>query len=368
MKPPPRSTTAGGAAVALAVQPGAAACRVWRRRPELASRDHVRKLLPLIQQALADAGVAARAAGRGRLYRRAGAGRGATGGRRGGPQPGLRLGQACARGPSPGGAPAGADAGAMPPDFPFLALLVSGGHTLLAEVRGAGRLPDHRRVARRCGRRGLRQDRQAAGPALSGRAGAGAARPTAGEPGVRFPRPMLDRPGLDFSFSGLKTAVVVAMRGCSSTSRRAPTSPTNSSRRWSKRWSRSARARRPDGPDDAGRRRRRRRESSACGAARCARASASALRVLLSAAGVLHGQRRDDRVRWLSPSGRAASTTICASARPRAGRSTRCGRRRSSDPSPAIAARLRMDKIFLSALTVECIVGIWDGNGASSRP
>ena len=99
------------------------------------------------------------------------------------------------------------------PDFPFVALQVSGGHTLLVDVRGVGQY----RIL------GETQDDAAGeafdktakllglgypgGPALAalaeqGRAGA-----------FEFPRPMLDRPGLDFSFSGLKTAVVVAVRG-----------------------------------------------------------------------------------------------------------------------------------------------------------
>jgi N6-L-threonylcarbamoyladenine synthase len=99
-----------------------------------------------------------------------------------------------------------------PPQFPFVALLVSGGHTLLAHVHGVGRYEIL----------GQSLD-DAAGEAFDKTAkllGLGypggpqlAALAERGRPGVfRFPRPLTERPGLDFSFSGLKTAVVVALR------------------------------------------------------------------------------------------------------------------------------------------------------------
>jgi N6-L-threonylcarbamoyladenine synthase len=100
-----------------------------------------------------------------------------------------------------------------PPEFPFVALLVSGGHTLLARVEGVGRYEVL----------GSSLD-DAAGEAFDKTAkllGLGypggpqlAALAERGRPDVfRFPRPLTERPGLDFSFSGLKTAVVVALRG-----------------------------------------------------------------------------------------------------------------------------------------------------------
>jgi N6-L-threonylcarbamoyladenine synthase len=100
-----------------------------------------------------------------------------------------------------------------PPAFPFVALLVSGGHTLLARVEGVGRYEIL----------GQSLD-DAAGEAFDKTAkllGLGypggpqlAALAERGRPDVfRFPRPLTERPGLDFSFSGLKTAVVVALRG-----------------------------------------------------------------------------------------------------------------------------------------------------------
>jgi N6-L-threonylcarbamoyladenine synthase len=100
-----------------------------------------------------------------------------------------------------------------PPEFPFLALLVSGGHTQLVDVQGLG------------GYRILGETLDdAAGEAFDKTAKllglpypGGAALSHLAEAGRSdrfvFPRPMLDRPGLDFSFSGLKTAALVALRG-----------------------------------------------------------------------------------------------------------------------------------------------------------
>jgi N6-L-threonylcarbamoyladenine synthase len=99
-----------------------------------------------------------------------------------------------------------------PPPFPHVALLVSGGHTLLIEVAGIGRY----RVlgASRDDAAGEAFDKTAkllglpypGGPQLAELA-------EHGRPGrFSFPRPMLDRAGLEFSFSGLKTAVLHAVR------------------------------------------------------------------------------------------------------------------------------------------------------------
>jgi N6-L-threonylcarbamoyladenine synthase len=98
------------------------------------------------------------------------------------------------------------------PEFPFLALLVSGGHTLLADVSGLGRytiLGESRDDAA-----GEAFDKSAkvlglgypGGPAISAAAKRGSSA------GISLPRPLTDRPGLDFSFSGLKTALLQASR------------------------------------------------------------------------------------------------------------------------------------------------------------
>lgn len=181
--------------------------------PELASRDHVRKLLPLVRRALGRAGTAP-----GELSGVAHtAGPGLIGA--------LLTGAALARGLAYAlGLPAVAVhhlEGHLlapllepdPPPFPHVALLVSGGHTQLIEVGAIGRyriLGDTRDDAA-----GEAFDKTAkllglpypGGPELAKLARAG----TAGI--FHFPRPMLDRPGLEFSFSGLKTAVLHALRG-----------------------------------------------------------------------------------------------------------------------------------------------------------
>ena len=92
-----------------------------------------------------------------------------------------------------------------PPEFPFVALLVSGGHTMLIEVRALG---DYRLMGETLDdAAGEAFDKTAkllgldypGGPALATLA-------EQGDPDCyRFPRPMTDRPGLDLSFSGLKT-------------------------------------------------------------------------------------------------------------------------------------------------------------------
>ncbi len=181
--------------------------------PELASRDHIARLLPMIENAIADAGIDAQAI-EGIAYT---AGPGLIGALLVGATVARSLGYAWGV-PVVGVhhleghllAPA-LEPGA--PSFPFVALQVSGGHTMLVEVAGIGRY----RIL------GETQD-DAAGEAFDKTAKllgldypggpALAALAERGRDGVfDFPRPMLDRPGLDFSFSGLKTAVVVAVRG-----------------------------------------------------------------------------------------------------------------------------------------------------------
>jgi len=181
--------------------------------PELASRDHVRRLVPLARQVLA----------------------------RSGRQPGDLGAVAYTEGPGLAGALlVGAAFGhalaaalgvpamgihhleghllspllsARRPEFPFVALLVSGGHTQLMRVDGVGRY----------GLLGETQD-DAAGEAFDKTAtllGLGypggpalAALAEHGRPGRhRLPRPMIGSGDLEFSFSGLKTAVATAARG-----------------------------------------------------------------------------------------------------------------------------------------------------------
>ncbi len=175
--------------------------------PELASRDHVRKLLPLINAAFEEAGLLPESID-GVAYT---AGPGLIGA--------LMVGAATGRAIAMGwGVPAvgvhhmeGHLLAPMleenPPEYPFVALLVSGGHTLLVDVAAPGSyqilgesLDDAAGEAfdKTAKMMGLPYP---GGPLLSQLA-------DKGRPGIFvFPRPMIDRPGMDFSFSGLKTAV-----------------------------------------------------------------------------------------------------------------------------------------------------------------
>jgi N6-L-threonylcarbamoyladenine synthase len=176
--------------------------------PELASRDHIRKTLPLIRAVLAEVGGnpvngVAYTAGPGLI---------------GALLVGAALGRSLA---AAWGVPAigihhmeGHLLSPMlepdPPAFPFTALLVSGGHTLLADVAGLGR---YRILGESLDdAAGEAFDKTAKLLGLGYPGGPAIARAAErGRPGrFRFPRPMTDRPGLDFSFSGLKTAVALA--------------------------------------------------------------------------------------------------------------------------------------------------------------
>ncbi|MBE2899185.1 tRNA (adenosine(37)-N6)-threonylcarbamoyltransferase complex transferase subunit TsaD [Pasteurellaceae bacterium 20609_3] len=172
--------------------------------PELASRDHIRKTAPLIKAALKEANLAPGEID-GIAYT---AGPGLVGA--------LLVGASVARAlayawqvPALGvhhmeGHLLAPMLEPTPPHFPFLALLVSGGHTQLVRVDGVGQyqllgesIDDAAGEAFDKTAKLLGLD-YPGGPALSRLAQKGKVR-------FQFPRPMTDRPGLDFSFSGLKT-------------------------------------------------------------------------------------------------------------------------------------------------------------------
>ncbi len=173
--------------------------------PELASRDHVRKLLPLCEQILAEAGCV-REDIDGIAYT---AGPGLIGALMVGGSVAHALGFALGI-PVLGVhhmeghllAPMLED---NPPAFPFVALLVSGGHTQLVRVDGIG---EYQMLGESVDdAAGEAFDKTAKMLGLDYPGGPRvAALAEKGVPGrYRFPRPMTDRPGLDFSFSGLKT-------------------------------------------------------------------------------------------------------------------------------------------------------------------
>ena len=176
--------------------------------PELASRDHIRRVLPLAKEVLAESGqtladVDVVAYTRG---------------------PGLAgallvgAGVACALGAALNKPVLGVHhleghllspfLSADPPEFPFVALLVSGGHTQLMRVDGVGRYEILGETIDDAA--GEAFDKSAklmglgypGGPALSRLAEQGSA--TA----FKLPRPLLHSGDLDFSFAGLKTAVL----------------------------------------------------------------------------------------------------------------------------------------------------------------
>jgi N6-L-threonylcarbamoyladenine synthase len=178
--------------------------------PEIAARDHIRRLLPLVDKVLEEAqtvrpDAVAYTAGPG-LVGALMVGSGLSNG--------LALAWNCPVIPvhhmeahllAPMLEPDG-------PSFPFLALLVSGGHTMLVGADGLG---EYRVLGTTLDDAvGEAFDKTAkllglgypGGPALARLAEAG------DENAIRFPRPMLNRQGFDFSFSGLKTAVMLEIR------------------------------------------------------------------------------------------------------------------------------------------------------------
>ncbi len=172
--------------------------------PELASRDHIRKLVPLIKQTLHESNLKNSDID-GIAYT---AGPGLMGA--------LLVGAATARSLAwawriPAIAVHHMEGHLLapmlednPPAIPFVALLISGGHTMLVKVEDIGSyqllgesLDDAAGEAfdKTAKMLGLGYP---GGPKLAELAGYG-------KPVFKFPRPMTDRPGLDFSFSGLKT-------------------------------------------------------------------------------------------------------------------------------------------------------------------
>jgi N6-L-threonylcarbamoyladenine synthase len=178
--------------------------------PEIAARDHVRCLLPLVRKVLEEANTSradaiAYTAGPGLVGALMVAGGLANGLGMAWQRPVIAVHHMEGHLLAP-------MLDASPPDFPFLALLVSGGHTMLVLCKSLG---DYRVLGTtlddavgeafdKCAK--LLGLGYPGGPALALLAETG--NPSA----YSFPRPMLNRPGLDFSFSGLKTAVMLQVR------------------------------------------------------------------------------------------------------------------------------------------------------------
>ena len=180
--------------------------------PELASRDHVRKIVPLIEKAMADANTSPQDLD-GVAFTQ---GPGLVGALLVGSSVGRSLAYAW-NVPAVGvhhmeGHLLAPMLETQAPGFPFVALLVSGGHSMLVKVEGIGQyellgesIDDAAGEAFDKTAKLLGLD-YPGGPLLAKLA-------EKGEPGnYKFPRHMTDRPGLDFSFSGLKTFAANTIR------------------------------------------------------------------------------------------------------------------------------------------------------------
>jgi len=180
--------------------------------PELASRDHIRYLVPLMEAVFEQAGIE-KSSIDGIAYT---AGPGLIGALMSGASVGRSLAWSL-------GIPAvevhhmeGHLLAPMledtSPEFPFVALLVSGGHTLLAYVKGIGQYELLGQSLDDAAGEAFDKTAKLLGLGYPG----GPALAASAERGVhgrfKFPRPMIDRPGLDFSFSGLKTFALNTMQ------------------------------------------------------------------------------------------------------------------------------------------------------------
>lgn len=178
--------------------------------PEIASRDHVRMLLPLIQQVMADAGIdrpdaIAYTAGPGLV------GALMVGG---GMANGLGVAWNCPVIPvhHMEGHLLAPMLEEQAPEFPFLALLVSGGHTMLIAVRALGEYELLGTTLDDAAGEAFDKTAKLLGLGYPGGPALAALAENGDDARYSLPRPMLNKPNFDFSFSGLKTAVMLAVR------------------------------------------------------------------------------------------------------------------------------------------------------------
>ena len=174
--------------------------------PELASRDHIRKTVPLIQAALKEANLkpsdidgVAYTAGPGLI---------------GALMVGASIGRSLAYAWNVPAVAVHHMEGHLlapmlednPPEFPFVALLVSGGHTQLIKVTGVGKYELLGESIDDAAGEAFDKTAKLLGLDYPGGAKLSKLAEQGDASRFHFPRPMTDRPGLDFSFSGLKTA------------------------------------------------------------------------------------------------------------------------------------------------------------------
>ena len=178
--------------------------------PELASRDHVVKAAPMIKDILQEAGGVNKIDGI--VYTR---GPGLMGA--------LMVGACIARGlawsldkPVLGvhhmeGHLLAPMLSEEKPEFPFVALLVSGGHTMLVDVQSMGQYKILGESLDDAVGEAFDKTAKLLGLPYPGGPELAALAATVSSSEMKFPRPMVDRPGLDFSFSGLKTFALNTM-------------------------------------------------------------------------------------------------------------------------------------------------------------
>ncbi|MDD5030092.1 MAG: tRNA (adenosine(37)-N6)-threonylcarbamoyltransferase complex transferase subunit TsaD [Rhodoferax sp.] len=182
--------------------------------PELASRDHIRRVLPLTQQVLGESGRALAEVDVVAFTR----------------GPGLAgallvgAGVACALGAALGKPVLGVHhleghllspfLSADPPEFPFVALLVSGGHTQLMRVDGVGRYQMLGETIDDAAGEAFDKSAKMLGLPYPGGAALGQLAQMGDSTAYKLPRPLLHSGDLDFSFAGLKTAVMVQTKKC----------------------------------------------------------------------------------------------------------------------------------------------------------
>jgi len=182
--------------------------------PELASRDHIRRVLPLTQQVLQEAGRALTDVDVVAFTR----------------GPGLAgallvgAGVACALGAALGKPVLGVHhleghllspfLSADPPQFPFIALLVSGGHTQLMRVDGVGSYQILGETIDDAAGEAFDKSAKLLGLAYPGGQALSKLAELGNPKAFKLPRPLLHSGDLDFSFAGLKTAVMVQTSKC----------------------------------------------------------------------------------------------------------------------------------------------------------
>lgn len=173
--------------------------------PELAARDHIRKVIPLIESVLESASCSSSSIDA--IAYTSGPGLAGA----------LLAGSAVAKGlafswniPSIGvhhmeGHMLAPMLEENRPEFPFIALLVSGGHTLLAHVKGVGEYTILGQTLDDAVGEAFDKTAKILGLGYPGGPLISKAAEKGNPDRFRFPRPMIDRPGMEFSFSGLKT-------------------------------------------------------------------------------------------------------------------------------------------------------------------